>query len=73
MGTSYSVKVVAGDLGESVVGELEALVERELGAVNSAMSTYLEDSELSRLNRAEGGRPVTVSDAPTGTLRSDDT
>ena len=50
MGTTYTIKVV--DLpGEMDRGEIEQAVESRLDAINAAMSTYREDSEISRFNR----------------------
>jgi thiamine biosynthesis lipoprotein len=49
MGTTYLVKVVAGD-----IGDLEGVrdkIDRRLEAINQSMSTYQEDSEISRFNR----------------------
>ena len=49
MGTTYSVKVVAGDL-VSIEGVKEKIDER-LVEINRSMSTYQKDSEISRFNR----------------------
>ncbi len=51
MGTYYAVKVAAAGLSEERLAEVRAVIEGELDDVNSKMSTYLEDSELSRFNR----------------------
>ncbi len=61
MGTSYTVKVVSppAKLGEA---ELKRRVEEALHAVNSLMSTYDPDSELSRFNRYQGTDWFAVSD-----------
>lgn len=51
MGTVYSVTIAdAGD--DADVARLARTVKAELDAVNARMSTYLEDSELSRFNRS---------------------
>lgn len=53
MGTTWKVAVVAA---RDPTGErLRPLVEGELDAVDAAMSTWRDDSELSRLNRAGPG------------------
>ena len=49
MGTTYSVKVVTGDL-VSIEGVKEKIDER-LVEINRSMSTYQKDSEISRFNR----------------------
>ncbi len=50
MGTTYSIQVAG--LTESDKTSLARAVEAELGAVNSAMSTYIPDSAISRFNRS---------------------
>lgn len=52
MGTTYTVKAVdpSGRLDGDSLGER---IQARLDAVNAAMSTYREDSEVSRFNRAE--------------------
>jgi thiamine biosynthesis lipoprotein len=53
MGTSYTVKVV--DLPPSLdSGALEQEISDILGSLNSRMSTYDADSELSRFNLSQG-------------------
>ncbi|WP_445400358.1 FAD:protein FMN transferase [Zobellella sp. An-6] len=59
MGTYYSVKIVAAD--EARAQELQSEIDRRLERVNEQMSTYREDSELSRFNRYRGSDPVRVS------------
>ncbi|MBW2707175.1 MAG: FAD:protein FMN transferase, partial [Deltaproteobacteria bacterium] len=49
MGTTYSVKVVTGDL-VSIEG-VKAKIDRRLEDINRSMSTYQKDSEISRFNR----------------------
>ncbi len=53
MGTSYTVKVVAS-LALDAREALESLIDGRLQEVNAKMSTYLEDSELSRFNHYDG-------------------
>jgi thiamine biosynthesis lipoprotein len=61
MGTSFSVKVVSGPLAEEERARLRRGIEAELDAVNQRMSTYLETSELTQLNRHAGVDPLPVS------------
>ncbi len=53
MGTSFSVVVSEEQFDRAHLAELQAAIDAELRAVNAEMSTYLEDSELSRFNRSE--------------------
>jgi len=60
MGTSYSVVIPSlpkGTTEQSVQQGIESLLEY----VNQQMSTYLPDSELSRINQAEAGLWLNVS------------
>ena len=59
MGTYYSVKVVGTD--EARAQELQTEIDRRLELVNDQMSTYREDSELSRFNRHADDSPFPVS------------
>ena len=61
MGTYFSVKIVAGELTEERVEALQAVIEQQLEDVDSKMSTYREDSEISRLNRHLETTPFRVS------------
>ena len=49
MGTTYSVKLVTGYL--QPVSGLQSQIDRRLDDINQSMSTYREDSEISRFNR----------------------
>lgn len=60
MGTYYAVKVV-GTWSEEDKGRFQQAVEEELDDVNQRMSTYLEESELSRFNRHPAETPFEVS------------
>ncbi len=60
MGTTWSVKFT-GTPGDGVPA-LRRSIEAALEQVNADMSTYREDAAISRFNRAEAGRAVTVSD-----------
>lgn len=60
-GTTFSVKVISqpdAPLGEPAVAQT---IQRELNAIDASMSTWKDDSELSRLNRAPVGEAVSVS------------
>jgi thiamine biosynthesis lipoprotein len=52
MGTTFSVKVVTEDQSEAHRQRLTFLVTEVVERVNAQMSTYLDDSELMRFNRA---------------------
>lgn len=61
MGTLYSVKLV--DLPEGVKPEtVSDAIRWQLDNVNSKMSTYQQDSELSQLNQAPLQKPFAVSE-----------
>lgn len=59
MGTYYSIKVVGAD--KSQAAELQAQIDQRLDLVNQQMSTYLDDSELSRFNQSTSLAPFAVS------------
>ena len=61
MGTTFTVKVVGDALGADLVANLPSLIQAELDEVNAKMSHYLEDSELSRLNRWQEESPFPIS------------
>ncbi len=58
MGTSFSMKWI--DVDESHVADIRSEATVLLGRINQQMSTYIDDSELSRLNQSAAGqvRPV---------------
>jgi thiamine biosynthesis lipoprotein len=61
MGTTYQVKVITGRY-ENLEGLAERIQAR-LAEINRSMSTYIEDSEISRFNRFdEVNRPFPVSE-----------
>ena len=62
MGTTFMVKVVTKTLGEERQAEVLELIEAELDEVDTKMSHYLEDSELSRFNRSRDTSPFAVSE-----------
>jgi len=57
MGTTWSVKVVSSDIDAA---KLQQELDGRLVALNDVFSTYIPDSELSRLNRSSG--PVKISE-----------
>jgi len=60
MGTTYSVKLVTGYL--QPVSGLQSQIDKRLDEINQSMSTYREDSEISRFNRlATAGEKFRVS------------
>lgn len=59
MGTSFSLRWV--DTRAERVDELRPQVEAMLAEINQQMSTYIEDSELSRFNQAPAGTRMRVS------------
>jgi len=62
MGTVYTVKVVVKSSSrKSAAVDTASLVQQCLDDVNAKMSTYQEDSELSRFNRFEEASPFPVS------------
>ncbi len=63
MGTYYAVKVATVGLSEERLAEVRAMIEGELEGVNSRMSTWSQDSELSRFNRHDETTPFAVSTA----------
>lgn len=70
MGTTYTVKVVSEKAPlPRHQRALENLVELQLESVDEKMSTYREDSELSRLNRWQDNEPFPLSVATYTVLR----
>lgn len=61
MGTRYTVEVVVQSLSSQRFVELRNIVEAVLEDVNAKMSNYVEDSEVSRLNRWAADEPFEVS------------
>ncbi len=61
MGTHYAVKIARSEIPAAERAELAQLIEAELARVNELMSTYREDSELSRFNAWESLAPFAIS------------
>lgn len=51
MGTGFTVMLAGEDFEPARLAQLQAEIDAELAAVNAEMSTFIEDSELSRFNR----------------------
>ncbi len=60
MGTWYNVKVI-GTLSKEERSAITEAIQDALEEVNALMSTYREDSELSKLNRHPAGEPFALS------------
>ncbi len=60
MGTTYNIKYIEQD-GLPKPDVLQAEIDRLLEEVNDQMSTYREDSELSRFNQHQTSEPFEVS------------
>ena len=61
MGTTYHVKVVATEK-EIKEKQLQAQIDDLLKEINQQMSTYIDDSELSRFNALQSTKPVEISE-----------
>jgi thiamine biosynthesis lipoprotein len=61
MGTTYTVKLAGPPLGEAAVAAAQAAVEVAFARVVTRMSTYDDDSELSRFNRHAEPVPFALS------------
>jgi len=61
MGTAFAVKIATRELADDRLAEIHSAVQAELQSVDSKMSTYRADSELSRLNAAADTEPFEVS------------
>lgn len=68
MGTFAAVSVPVEE--RERLGKLVETTKAVFDDLNSKLSTYREDSEISRLNRAAGAEPLEVSDATMDVLRA---
>ena len=59
MGTTYNVSIVAHEPLDDA--RVQSAIDAELASVDRAMSTYRDDSELSRFNRHTSGEPFALS------------
>ncbi len=60
MGTYYSIKFSGVD--SSNLPGLKMKIKQALERVNNTFSTYIADSEISKINRAEAGVPISLSE-----------
>jgi len=60
MGTSFSIKASQLPKDKTVL-QVQQLIKRRLSDINQAMSTYIEESELSQLNNKHSIQAQTVS------------
>ena len=61
MGTTWSVKIVAGGFDAEERARIRGAIDAELDRVVRLMSTWETDSELSRFNRHRASTPFTAS------------
>jgi thiamine biosynthesis lipoprotein len=61
MGTTYTVKIAAEEIESASRKQIKAAVQQELERVDSLMSTYDPESELSKFNRIGAGIPFVIS------------
>ncbi|MCB1155276.1 FAD:protein FMN transferase [bacterium] len=61
MGTSYKVSVVSDPLDQVTQQELAEAIKARAEEVNHAMSTYIADSDVTRISQAAANEPVSVS------------
>lgn len=61
MGSTYTVKIAGPRLDAATAAAARMAVEGALAGVVDRMSTYLDESELSRFNRYRGDAPVALS------------
>lgn len=64
MGTSYRVKLYLPDRAQAIPEDavIQSAINEELALVNRLMSTYQDDSELSRFNQAPVDKPFALSE-----------
>ena len=62
MGTDYNVKIVSAKPGDIDTSALQTVVDDVLAQVNSRMSNYIEDSEISRFNNWRSTEPFKLSE-----------
>ena len=61
MGTTFEVKVVEQTMSELQQRAVRQAIQAQLDGINTKMSTYLESSEISRLNRFQETGPHPLS------------
>ncbi len=70
MGTTWSVRIARGAAAEDFLPNLQKNVQDMLDRVDNEMSTYVEESELSRFNRAPKGEWYPASPYLAGVIRN---
>jgi len=60
MGTTYNIKIV-GKSAQYDLATLQSDIDAALVQVNSEMSTYQKDSQITLFNKSEGKEPVAIS------------
>ncbi|MBD3226501.1 MAG: FAD:protein FMN transferase ApbE [Caldithrix sp.] len=70
MGTSYMVKIADRSLNAEQLAHLKKQIDDTLQQVNQQMSTYIEDSEISRFNRHQSNDGFKVSPGFTAVLKT---
>jgi len=69
MGTHYGVILAGVELSDTEYERVRMLIEAELLAVNMAMSTYIEQSEISQFNRWTSAEPFPAGESFRTVLR----
>lgn len=68
MGTYYNIKILTSK-DKTIIDQA---IKKELAAINSQMSVFEDDSEISRLNQAKAGEWITLSPELSYVLKSAD-
>lgn len=61
MGTTYHITFIRGDEAKIKPDKLHQAVETRLHEINQYMSTYIADSEISRINKAPADTSIKIS------------
>ena len=61
MGTVYNIKIISKPLKSYLHSEIQTSIDSSLKQVNQKMSTYIEDSEISRFNNHQSTKGFKVS------------
>jgi len=72
MGTTWEVKVARADLSPDDMREIGTAIDAALERVDAALSTWREDSELSRFNARRSTEPFAIGDETATVLRTAD-
>jgi len=63
MGNSYSISLVSNSFSAQQAFDLRNLLEYELEVINSVMSTWLKESEINKINRANSNETIKISNS----------